>query len=49
LHTFAGTSITTLSVIVQKCASYLIFSSLKLRQRQEATKLFIRAMHNNTM
>jgi hypothetical protein len=23
LHTFAGTSITTLSIIVQKCASYL--------------------------
>jgi hypothetical protein len=34
---------------VQKYASYLIFSSSKMRQRQEAVKLFIAAMHDNTI
>jgi hypothetical protein len=36
-------------MIVQKYASYLIFSSSKMRQKQVAAKLFIAAMHDDTM
>jgi hypothetical protein len=34
---------------VQNYASYLIFSSSNVGQRQKAAKLFIQAMHNGTM
>jgi hypothetical protein len=35
--------------MLQKYASYLIFYSSKMRSRQETVKLFILAMHDDTM
>jgi hypothetical protein len=34
---------------LKKYASYLIFSSSKMRKRQEAIKLFTHVMHKDTM
>jgi hypothetical protein len=40
---------TTQQLLCKSMQAYLIFSSPKIWQRQEAAKLFIQAMHEDTM